>query len=171
MTGFLIKHPKLRAGYISLSASRFISTEDMKQTLTLISTSNIFSHLGGFAPNTFSRITKYDLDGWLGVAGGPLEYIENSIKSIKGQASRVNKNPNNFQIIILAYPNVIEGKSSKNDENRFPFSGSINEIGSEIQRVNDMGVDHIVFGYNFLPIGRDVDKMINLSKELSKFAR
>jgi hypothetical protein len=34
-----------------------------------------------------------------------------------------------------------------------------------------MGVDHIVFAYNFLPIGRDVDKMINLSKELSKFAR
>jgi hypothetical protein len=37
VTGFLIKHPKLIAGYISLSASRFISTEDMKQTLTLIS--------------------------------------------------------------------------------------------------------------------------------------
>jgi hypothetical protein len=100
-----------------------------------------------------------------------LEYIENSIKSIKGQASQVNKNPNNFQIIIPAYPNVMEGHSSKNDENRFPFSGSINEIGSDIQRVKDMGVDHIVFGYNFLPIGRDVDKMINLSKELSKFAR
>ena len=128
-------------------------------------------YLGGRTPNTFSRITKYDLDGWLGIVGGPLEYIENSIKSIKGQASRVNKNPNNFQIIILAYPNVIEGQSSKNDENRFPFSGSINEIGSDIQRVKDMGVDHIVFAYNFLPIGRDVDKMINLSKELSKFAR
>ena len=128
-------------------------------------------YLGGFTPNTFSRITKYDLDGWLGVVVGPLEYIENSIKSIKGQASQLNKNPNNFQTIILAYPNVIEGQSSKNDENRFPFSGSINEIGSDIQRVKDMGVDHIVFGYNFLPIGRDIDKMINLSKELSKFAR
>jgi hypothetical protein len=30
------------------------------------------------------------------------------------------------------------------DENRFPFSGSINEIGSDIQRIKDMGVDHIV---------------------------
>jgi len=34
-----------------------------------------------------------------------------------------------------------------------------------------MGVDHIIFGYNFVPIGRDVDKMISLSKELSKYAR
>ena len=34
-----------------------------------------------------------------------------------------------------------------------------------------MGVDHIIFGYNFLPIGRDVSKMIEISKQLSKLAR
>jgi hypothetical protein len=74
---------------------------------------------------------KYDLNGWLGVVGGPLEYIENSIKSIREQASQVNKNPDKFQIIIYAAPNV---KSSSRDENRFPFSGSIDEIGSDILR-------------------------------------
>ena len=124
-------------------------------------------YLGGFTPNTFSRIVKYDLNGWLGVVGGPLEYIENNIKSIKGQASRVNKNADNFQIIILTDLR----KSSKDDENRLPFSGNVDEIGSDIQRVKDMGVDHIIFGYNFVPIGRDIDKMITLSKELSKFAK
>ena len=123
-------------------------------------------YLGGFSPNTFARITKYDLNGWLGVVGGPLEYIENSIKSIKGQASQLNKNPDNFQIIILA-----DLRRSSNHENRFLFSGSIDEIGSDIQRLKNMGVDHIIFGYNFVPIGRDVNKMVNLSKELSKFAR
>jgi hypothetical protein len=35
--GFLIKQPTLSDGYISLSAFRFISSEDMKQILTLIS--------------------------------------------------------------------------------------------------------------------------------------
>ena len=125
-------------------------------------------YLGGFTPNTFSRIIKYNLNGWLGVVGGPLEYIENTIKSIRGQASQVNKNPDKFQIIISAAPNV---KSSSRDENRFPFSGSIDEIGCDIQRVKDIGVDHIVFGYNFLPIGRELEKMINLSKQLPKFAR
>jgi hypothetical protein len=34
-----------------------------------------------------------------------------------------------------------------------------------------MGVDHIIFGYNFVPIGKDVAKMIDISKQLSKFAR
>ena len=127
-------------------------------------------YLGGFTPNTFSRIIKYDLNGWLGVVGGPLEYIENSIKSIRGQASQVNNNPDKIQIIISASPNVIEGQSS-NVEKRFPFSGSIDEIGSDIQRLKDMGVDHIVFVYSFLPIGRDANEMIDTSKQLSKFAR
>ena len=128
-------------------------------------------YLGGFSPNTFSRIVKYDLNGWLGVVGGPLEYTESSIKAIKEQASQANKNPDNFRIIMMTYPNVKEGVSSKNDKNRFPLSGTIDEIGSDIQRVKGMGVDHIIFGYNFLPIGRDVVKMIEISKELSKFAR
>ncbi len=34
-----------------------------------------------------------------------------------------------------------------------------------------MGVDHIIFGYNFVPIGKDVSNMIDISKQLFKFAR
>jgi hypothetical protein len=34
-----------------------------------------------------------------------------------------------------------------------------------------MGIDHIIFGYNFLPIGRNIDDMIEKTKQLSKFAR
>jgi probable F420-dependent oxidoreductase len=127
-------------------------------------------YLGGFSPNTFSRMINYDLSGWLGVVGGPLEYTENTIKAMKEQASQANKNPDNFRIIMMTYPNLKEGVSSKNDKNRFPLSGTIDEIGSDIQRVKGMGVDHIIFGYNFLPIGRDVAKMIDISKQLSKFA-
>ncbi|MDQ6666860.1 MAG: TIGR03619 family F420-dependent LLM class oxidoreductase [Thermoproteota archaeon] len=128
-------------------------------------------YLGGSSPNTFSRIVKYDLNGWLGVVGGPLEYIESSIKAIKEQASQANKNPDNFRIIMMTYPNVKEDISSKNDKNRFPLSGTIDEIGNDIQRVRGMGVDHIIFGYNFLPIGRDIAKILDISKQLSKFAR
>jgi hypothetical protein len=83
----------------------------------------------------------------------------------------MNKNSENYRTILLTYPNVIENQSSKNDNNRFPFTGTIDEIGNDIQQIKDIGVDHIVFGYNFVPIGRDVHRMINLSKELLKFAR
>jgi phosphoribosylformimino-5-aminoimidazole carboxamide ribonucleotide (ProFAR) isomerase len=73
---------------------------------------------------------------------------------------------------MLTYLNVKEDKSSSSDDkNRFPLSGGIDQIGSDIQRIKAMGVDHIVFGYNFVPIGRDVTKVIDLSKELLKFAK
>ena len=32
------------------------------------------------------------------------------------------------------------------------------------------GIHHIIFGYNFVPIGRDVIETIDTSKQLSKFA-
>jgi probable F420-dependent oxidoreductase len=53
-------------------------------------------YLGGFSSNTFSRIVKYDLNGWLGVVGGPLEDIENCINTIKENTTKSNNNPNNF---------------------------------------------------------------------------
>ena len=47
--------------------------------------------------------------------------------------------------------------------------GSIDEIGSDLERIKDMGVEHVIFGYSFLPIGRNVDKMIDTTKLLSEF--
>ena len=154
---------EFKGKYYSIPASKIEPKPVQKSSIPI--------YLGGFSPNTFSRIIKYDLNGWLGVVGGPLEYVENSIKSIKEQANRTDKNPDNFRTIILTYPNVREGQSSKKDENRFPLSGSIDEIGSDIQRIKSMGVDHIIFGYNFIPVGRDLEKMMDITKHLSKFAR
>jgi hypothetical protein len=71
----------------------------------------------------------------------------------------------------LTNPNVKADQSSKSNRNRFPLSGTIDEIGSDIQRIKGMGVDPIIFGYNFLPIGSEVNNMIDMSKELSKFAK
>jgi probable F420-dependent oxidoreductase len=126
-------------------------------------------YLGGFSSNTFSRIVKQDLNGWLGIIGGPLAQLENSKNAIKQYADQMNKDSKNFRTIVLTYPHV--ENQSPNDRNRLPLRGTIDEIGRDIQQIKDIGVDHIVFAYNFVPIGRDVEKMIRLSKELSKFAR
>ena len=125
--------------------------------------------IGGFSPNTYSRIVNYDLNGWLGLIVGPLENLENTIKTIRDKACKVNKDPNNFKTILLTYPNIIN--SNQSNEARFPLTGAVDEIGNDIKKIKDMGIDHIIFGYNFLPIGRDVDIMINITKQLSKFAR
>ena len=132
-------------------------------------------YLGGFSPNTFSRIVNYDANGWLAVVGGPLEYLDNTIRTIKDIANKANKDPNKFKVILLAHLNVaLDSKSQStttNDDQRFPFTGTIDQIGNDIKRIKQMDIDHIIFGYVFVPIGRDVNKMLDLTKQLAKFAR
>ena len=76
---------EFRGKYYDIPASKIGPKPLQKQQIPIF--------LGGFSPSTFSRIVKYELNGWLGVVGGPLEYIENSIKAVKKQASQANKNP------------------------------------------------------------------------------
>ena len=134
-------------------------------------------YLGGFSPNTFSRIVNYDTNGWLAVVGGSLEYIDNTIKSVKDIAKKANKDPTNFKVILLAHLNIaLDSKSQStssttNEGQRFPFTGTIDQIGNDIKRIKQMDIDHIVFGYVFIPIGRDVDSVINITRELSIYAR
>jgi probable F420-dependent oxidoreductase len=129
-------------------------------------------YMGGFSPKTFSRIVNSDANGWLGLIAGPLEYLDNTIKTIKDIANKANKDPNNFDVILLTYPNIVDSKSqSTNEGQRFPLTGTIEQAGKDIQRIKQTGIDHIIFGYNFIPMSRDLEKMLDITKQLSKFAR
>jgi probable F420-dependent oxidoreductase len=129
-------------------------------------------YMGGFGPNTYSRIVNSEANGWLGIIVGPLEYLENAIKTIKDIANKANKNPNNFKVILLTYPNIVDSKNqSTNEGERFPLTGTIDQAGNDIQSIKQMGIDHIIFAYNLIPMGRDLDKIMDITKQLSKFAR
>jgi probable F420-dependent oxidoreductase len=131
-------------------------------------------YIGGFSPNTFSRIVNYDANGWLGLIGGPLEYLDNTIKTIKDIANKANKDPKKFKVILLTYPNIdfdSNQSTTTNHDQRFPLTGTIDQAGSDIQRIKKIGIDHVVFGYNFIPIGRDLDKMLDVAKQLANIAR
>jgi probable F420-dependent oxidoreductase len=133
---------------------------------------HIPTYLGGSSPNTFTRIIDNGVNGWLGFTGGPLQYLEDTVKTIKDKANKANKDPNNFEVILVTYPNVVDSKSqSTNEGQRFPLSGTIDQADDDIQRIKQMGINHIIFGFNFIPIGRDLDKMLEITKQLSKFAR
>lgn len=132
-------------------------------------------YLGGFSPNTIKRIVENDLNGWLGIVGGiaPLGYVESIIKDFRNEAIKANKNADNFGITLLAYPDFKENSfiPSGNNADRPTLTGTIDEIGEDIGKMRDLGVDHIAFGYNFSPLGKDIDKMIDLTKQLSRFAK
>jgi hypothetical protein len=82
---------------------------------------------------------------------GPLEQLENTIKTIKGNAKKANKDPNNFKIILLTFPNLADPKSQTTiEENqRYPLTGTIDQIGNDIRRIKDMGIDHIILSFIF----------------------
>jgi probable F420-dependent oxidoreductase len=126
--------------------------------------------LGGFTPKTFPRIVNY-ADGWLGIAGfGPLEQLVQMINGLKVEAKKFNKEPSGVSIYILAYPNVLDSPSPST-QMRLPITGTIEQIGSDIEQIKKMGVKHIVFGYLFSPIGRNMKNMIEVTKQLAVFCR
>jgi hypothetical protein len=70
-------------------------------------------------------------------------------------ANKANKDPNRFRVILLTYPNVdIDSKNQSattNEGQRFPLTGMIDQVRSDMERIKQIGVDHIIFGYNFIP--------------------
>lgn len=49
------------------------------------------------------------------------------------------------------------------------MTGTIEEIGSDIHRMKEIGVDHIILDYAHSPEGRNMMKVIDVSKQLLKF--
>lgn len=124
--------------------------------------------LGGFSPKTFSRIVNY-ANGWIGVAGfGPLEQLEQAINGLKESARKADKDPSKISIYMGSYPNVLESPSN---QIRAPMTGTIEQIGSDIEQIKAMGTDHIIFGHLFSSVGRDMKKMVEVTKELARFAK
>ena len=79
-------------------------------------------YMGGFSPNTYSRIVNFDADGWLGTIYG-FEHLENTLKTIKDIANKGNKDPDNFKVILLTCPNIVDSKSQiTNESQRFPLT-------------------------------------------------
>jgi probable F420-dependent oxidoreductase len=129
--------------------------------------------LGGFSPNTLLRIVNY-ADGWLPVAGfGPLEQLEQSINGLREGARKANKDPSKIRIFVLTYPNVLDSSSPapSSEQQRSPMTGTTDQIGTDIDKIKSMGVEHIIFGYVFSPIGKDKNRMIEITKQLARSAK
>jgi alkanesulfonate monooxygenase SsuD/methylene tetrahydromethanopterin reductase-like flavin-dependent oxidoreductase (luciferase family) len=125
--------------------------------------------LGGFSPKTFLRIVNY-ADGWLPVAGfGSLEQLKQSINGLRDDARKANKDPSKIRIFALTYPTVIDSSSS--EQQRVPMTGTVDQIGTDINQIKAMGVEHIIFGHAFSTIGQDMKKMVEITTQLARFAK
>lgn len=133
-------------------------------------------YLGGFNQRAFSRIVDNNCNGWVGVITGPLFYLKNAIDILKEQISKANQEMNQFKIIVASFPAIVDSKSDFSTHNtkmnnRFPLTGSIDEIGDDMNELKRFGVDHIIFQFGFSPIGKDLNQVIDVSKQLLDLAR
>ena len=128
--------------------------------------------LGGSSPKTFSRILDY-ADGWIPVAGfRPLAQLEGDINGLREDARKANKDPSKVRIFVLTYPYVVDpSPTSSSEQQRLPMTGTIDQIGSDIEQIKAMDVEHIIFGHVFSPIAKNMDKMIEITKQLASFAK
>lgn len=92
---------------------------------------------------------------------------------IKENVNLANKDPKNFQVILLTYHNKVDSNNRTTHEEvqRSPLTGTIDGIGHDVKRIKEIGISHIIFGFNFSSIGANIDNMIEITKQLAKFAR
>lgn len=119
--------------------------------------------LGGFSPNTFERIARFG-DGWIGAAMGQIDQLGNIISMIRDIASKAGRDPKRLDMSTLVFPYLTEKPLG---EKRNPMSGSIEEIISDVARMQDIGFNRIIF---LTPAGENysVEKTISLAKRLSE---
>jgi probable F420-dependent oxidoreductase len=125
-------------------------------------------YLGGSSSNTFSRMVKY-ANGWIGVVRSNLRQLEVTLDLLKREVVKARRNINDFEIIVIIYPNVTELRSEA--ENVSDFTGTISQVGNNIKRLEKLGVGHIILNYNRSSIEDDIDAIIDISKTLMTYAR
>ena len=123
--------------------------------------------LGGFAAKTFERIINH-ADGWLGIVAMPIPQLQQIISNFRQAASTANNKQ--VQVVLLGFPYVMDTKAP--DETRSPLSGTMDQIGRDIEQLKNMGVDHLIIAANaFTPLANDVKKTMDTTVQLAAYGR
>ncbi|MFL6434376.1 MAG: hypothetical protein ACJ71O_11660 [Nitrososphaeraceae archaeon] len=89
-----------------------------------------------------------------------------SLKTVD-QAVKSNTNPNELKITTLVFPHIDTSPPTKqaNTNQKVSLSGTIEEVGDDLRKIKQMGVDHMIFGF----MGMDSKQVIETVKQLSRF--
>jgi hypothetical protein len=87
----------------------------------------------------------------------------NGIKTLKEQGKREKRD---LEIITLTFP--FHADSHKEDSTRrAPFNGTVDDVGNDLRRIKEMGVDHAILELT----DPDMNRVIDIAKQVSKFAK
>jgi hypothetical protein len=85
---------------------------------------------------------------------------------LRDQAVKSNRNHNELKITTLVFPQIDTSSTKQaNTNQKVPLSGTIEEVGDDLRKIKQMGVDHMIFGF----MGMDSKQAIETVKQLSRF--
>jgi probable F420-dependent oxidoreductase len=132
-------------------------------------------YLGGYSQRTFARIANY-ANGWICVVRDSLDDVKSNIDKIRKECYKVKRDPEDIVIVAILYPNIkhsgyTDEEKDERSEERKLLSGSVDEIGKDLQKIKKIGVDHAIYNYNRSSISNSIDDIIDISKRISVFIR
>jgi hypothetical protein len=84
----------------------------------------------------------------------------------------VNRDPKDINIAAILYPNITDSDNINNKQEngtqqkyRQLLNGNIDQVGSDLREINEIGVNHAILNYNRSPISNDIDSIIDVSKK------
>jgi len=137
-------------------------------------------YLGGYSQGTFARIANY-ANGWICVIRNNLDKVKSYIDKIRDECNKAKRDAKDIQIAAILYPNVIDSmytldnnkaeESTHRKQQQQLLSGSIDQLGKDLQEIKRIGVDHAILNFNRSSIANNIDNIIDVSKQLSGFIR
>lgn len=117
-------------------------------------------YLAGFNGNTFDRIVRSEANGWLGIPLPTIDDFANNVRALKETAKKARKDPDAIDLPTL----IIIDVDDTNGKDRRPFHGTIQDVISDIKRIQQIGVTEIFMSFDFGRYGQDLDKTIEYAK-------
>ncbi len=118
-------------------------------------------YLAAFTPAALKRAATL-ADGWSATAL-PIEAMAQMIAQLREMAKAAGRDPTALKVVLRAFLHLTPQSLG---ESRQPFSGSLDEIRGDIERVRGLGIHEVFFDPTFSPDGRTPDGFLTSMERL-----
>ena len=122
-------------------------------------------YLAAYTPAAMKRIATM-ADGWY-PAGVPAEGMAQMMEGIRGMAREAGRNPSDLKLVVRANLHV---SPEPLGEGRWIFSGSLEEVKSDIKATRDIGADELLFDPTFSPDGASTETFLNPMERMKQLS-
>ena len=105
-------------------------------------------------------------DGWNPVAI-PADGMKQMWEGVKGTAKEAGRDPNELEMVVRANLTITPEPIA---ENRWIFSGSLEQIKGDIQACREIGAAEVHFDPLFSPEGGSVDGYLKVAEKMRELA-